>query len=119
MWWTIVLTATGIAGLWLVARHWQGWVLYLLNEVLWFAYALRIHAQPLMIMAVIWGLIGFRNLKVARELSRTSNLPVVRPKFQRRRKRNREAARYLRRMCRWYPKAPYTVIEARPLKRLA
>lgn len=77
MWWTISLTVTGIVGLWLVARHWYGWLLYLLNEVLWFVYAITIHAQPLMIMAVLWAAIGARNLHVARKTHLQSVRQVV------------------------------------------
>lgn len=67
MWWTAILTLTGVIGLWLVAHHWQGWVLYLVNEVLWFIYAITIHAPPLIVMSILWGVLGARNLHVARK----------------------------------------------------
>lgn len=63
--WTLLLTSTGVTGLWLVARHWWGWLLYLLNEVLWLVYAIGRHDQPLMVMACIWGMVGTRNLTLA------------------------------------------------------
>lgn len=63
--WTIALVSTGISGLWLAARHWYGWLIYLLNEVLWFAYAIAIGARPLMIMAVIWAAVGVRNTLIS------------------------------------------------------
>lgn len=64
--WTVVLSLTGLAGLWLVAKHWQGWILYLVNEVLWFAYGLTIHSRPVLVMAVLWFVVGVRNLVLAR-----------------------------------------------------
>jgi hypothetical protein len=66
MWWTLALVSTGVGGLWLAARHWYGWALYTINEVLWFAYALDTQDVPLAIMAVVWFSIGVRNLVVTR-----------------------------------------------------
>jgi hypothetical protein len=65
--WTAALTATGVVGLWLVARHWYGWLVYLLNEMIWLAYGLSIGSQPVIVMSVIWGILGVRNLYVARK----------------------------------------------------
>ena len=65
MLWTIALVSTGVGGLWLVAKHWWGWLLYTFNEVLWFAYAVHTHDTALTIMAVIWFLLGVRNIAVA------------------------------------------------------
>lgn len=70
MWWTLVLMSTGIGGLWLAAKHWFGWALYLGNEVLWFIYAITIGAQPLALMALVWGAVGTRNLFVTRKAQR-------------------------------------------------
>lgn len=67
--WTLALTVTGITGLWLVAHHWYGWILYLVNEALWLAYGLSIHSQPVIVMSVLWGAIGIRNLIVTRRAS--------------------------------------------------
>lgn len=68
MWWTIALVTTGIGGLWWAATSWKGWILYTLNEVLWFAYAVSIGATPLMLMAVIWFGLGVRNIRKARQV---------------------------------------------------
>lgn len=68
--WTAVLTVTGLVGMWLIPRFWQGWVLYLVNECLWLAYALEIHSHPLLVMSLLWGAVGVRNLVVARRLTR-------------------------------------------------
>lgn len=64
--WTFLLTTTGVAGLWLVAKHWQGWILYLVNECLWLAYGLSTHSHPVIVMSLIWGALGVRNLIVTR-----------------------------------------------------
>lgn len=81
--WTALLTVTGLSGLWLVARHWQGWILYLINEVLWLAYGLTIHSTPVIVMAVLWFITGTRNLVVTRRsqhaLRPTPDLPGVQP----------------------------------------
>lgn len=61
MYWTLALVLTGLGGLWLIGKHWWGWLLYTLNEVLWFAYALDTHDTPLAIMAVVWFTLGVRN----------------------------------------------------------
>jgi hypothetical protein len=65
--WTAALTVTGVAGLWLVAKHWYGWLVYLLNECIWLAYGLAIHSTPVIVMSLIWGVLGVRNLYVARK----------------------------------------------------
>lgn len=72
--WTAVLTFTGVIGLWLIPRTWTGWIWYLANESLWLAYGLATHSHPVIVMSVIWGVLGLRNLRVARELARTPNL---------------------------------------------
>lgn len=72
--WTLALTLTGIGGMWLVAKHWWGWLVYLVNEVLWFSYGFTIHATPLIIMAVLWFVVGVRNLTVTRKVSRVGSV---------------------------------------------
>jgi hypothetical protein len=70
--WLLALTLTGMGGMWLVAKHWWGWLVYLVNEVLWFAYGLMLHATPLYVMAVLWFSVGVRNLVVTRRASRVA-----------------------------------------------
>lgn len=67
--WTFLLVSTGVGGLWLSAKHWQGWALYALNEVLWFAYALHTADTALAIMAVVWFAVGVRNFLVTKKAS--------------------------------------------------
>lgn len=84
--WTFALTVTGLGGLWLVARHWQGWILYLINELLWLVYGASTHQHPVIVMAVLWFILGARNLVVTRRsqhaLARTPDLPSVQPDLQ-------------------------------------
>lgn len=67
--WTLALTVTGVVGLWLIPRHWYGWIWYLVNECLWLAYGLGIHSHPVIVMSLIWGSLGVRNLLLARRLA--------------------------------------------------
>lgn len=96
--WTAALTVTGLGGLWLVARHWQGWILYLINEVLWLAYGLTIRSTPVIVMAVLWFATGTRNLVVQRGLARTQNVPDVQAPVQPVGERDGEVARNVRRL---------------------
>lgn len=77
--WTLSLTVTGLVGMYLIPRHWWAWLIYLVNELLWLAYALEIHSHPLMVMSLCWGAVGVRNLKVARDLGRAHHLQGVWP----------------------------------------
>lgn len=81
--WTLALTVTGLGGLWLVARHWQGWILYLINELLWLVYGVSTRQHPVIVMAVLWFVLGARNLVVTRRsqnaLPASPDLPVVQP----------------------------------------
>lgn len=66
MMWTLLLVATGLGGMYFVETKPRfGWPMYLVNEVLWFAYALAIGALPLAVMAVVWFALGARNLRKA------------------------------------------------------
>jgi hypothetical protein len=68
--WTVALVVTGILGLWLVPkRPMAGWFVYLVNEVLWGAYALHTNDHALFIMAWIWGGVGLRNLILSKRLT--------------------------------------------------
>lgn len=80
--WTVALTLTGLSGIWLVARHWYGWILYLINEVLWLAYGLSIRSTPVIVMAVLWFATGARNLVVQRALQTSPDLPAVQPELR-------------------------------------
>lgn len=105
MWWTLILTLTGVIGLWQIPRHWYGWCWYLANECGWVAYALAIHSLPLLVMAPIWFVLGVRNLVVARELSRTQDLQVVRKKVSPADDCRRTSRRYLHRVLSYYGEA--------------
>lgn len=68
--WTLVLMGTAIPGLWLAPRRWWGWLIGTLNEVLWGVYAVSIHSQALLVMAIVWFCLYARNTWVARERAR-------------------------------------------------
>lgn len=65
--WSALLTAVFLASLVLVSRHnpW-GWVLGLLDELLWTVYAILTRQWPFIISAVIYGAICVRNLRTSR-----------------------------------------------------
>lgn len=67
--WTLLLSSTMLLGMWLIPRHWQGWIVYLANEALWLVYAHQRHDHALTVMALIAGVVGVRNLRVARRLA--------------------------------------------------
>jgi lipid-A-disaccharide synthase-like uncharacterized protein len=68
--WTLVLTATMVVGLLLIPRRpvW-GWSCYLFNEALWLVYAHQRNDHALVVMALVTGAVGIRNLRVARRLA--------------------------------------------------
>lgn len=68
MLWTVVLLLTSGGGVWLAARHWWGWIVTTLSEILWAIYSLTIHSTPLLIMSFLWALIHGRNAVVTRRL---------------------------------------------------
>lgn len=103
MWWTLVLTVTGIVGLWQIPKTWHGWIWYLANEWLWLVYGLAIHSMPLIVMSMIWAVVGCRNLAVARDLARQTDLPNVQSHLPlRARSRSAEAGGYLSAVLRRY-----------------
>ncbi len=67
--WTLLLTSTMVAGMWVLARHWWGWWLYLFNELLWLVYGQVRHDHAIVVMALIAGAVGARNLVVTRRLA--------------------------------------------------
>lgn len=62
--WAVVGASVG--SMLLAVRHWWGWALGAASEVLWAAYALRLHARGLLVMSGIWFLANARNAIVAR-----------------------------------------------------
>lgn len=64
MLWTIVLVTVSVLGIWLAPRHWYGWLITTLSEVLWFAYAMTLHSMSLEIMSVMWFVLNGRGMLV-------------------------------------------------------
>lgn len=62
-WWSYVLTAVGVAGLYLAGRrHWAGWAIGLAAQVLWISYALHTRQYGFIVSAVAYGAVYARNL---------------------------------------------------------
>lgn len=61
--WTFWLLSTGIAGMWLSARHWWGWLISAGSEGLWMAYALKTHDHALFLMAIVYFVVNARNAR--------------------------------------------------------
>jgi hypothetical protein len=84
--WTLLLVSTGVAGTWLAAKHWWGWLIGAFNEVLWFIYALHTHDHALALMAWVWGAVNVRNLIItrrARRVARKADLSSMRAQLRR------------------------------------
>lgn len=61
-WWSYLLAAGGIAGIWLAGRKDpRGWLLGLLMQVLWAAYAIVTGQYGFLVTAVGYGLVYGRN----------------------------------------------------------
>lgn len=62
LWWSILLTAVGVTGLWVAGRRsaW-GWVIGLAAQVLWIAYAVATQQWGFILSALAYGFIYARN----------------------------------------------------------
>ena len=67
-WWSIALSALGLAGLYLAGRssYW-GWLVSLAGELVWIAYGLRTGQPSFAISAVAYGWVYARNLRAWRQ----------------------------------------------------
>lgn len=69
MWFSFVLAAGSIAGLWLVSkRPTIGWAWCLAFEVPWTLYAFYVHQPALALLCAFYGLVYLNNLIKARKL---------------------------------------------------
>lgn len=61
-WWSWVLTAIGITGLWAAGSHksW-GWVVGIGAQFLWLAYAITTHQYGFIVAALAYGTVYTRN----------------------------------------------------------
>lgn len=60
--WSWVLMAVGVLGLILAGRKmWQGWLIGLLAQVLWIAYALATNQPGFLVSALVYGAVYARN----------------------------------------------------------
>lgn len=63
-WWSWLLTAIGILGLWLAGSNNKvGWMIGLLAQVLWIAYAIVSKQYGFLLSALAYGTVYFRNFK--------------------------------------------------------
>lgn len=62
-WWAWLLTAIGVSGLWLAgSRKASGWIVGLLAQALWVAYALSTKQYGFLASALCYGAVYARNL---------------------------------------------------------
>lgn len=61
-WWSWLLTTIGVAGLWLAgSKKSLGWMIGILAQALWIAYALSTKQYGFLVSAVCYGAVYFRN----------------------------------------------------------
>ena len=65
--WFIV--CLGLIGTWITGKHYWGWLIAVVFQILWTTYALSIEAQALAVQSIIFGLIALRNYFVGRQNS--------------------------------------------------
>jgi hypothetical protein len=64
MYWSWILTAVGVFGLYLAgSKRWQGWAVGLGAQVLWFSYAIATKQYGFIISAFAYGFVYARNLR--------------------------------------------------------
>lgn len=64
MWWSYILTAVGVAGLYLAGRgYWWSWLIGFGAQALWVAYAIATRQWGFIISAVAYGSVYFRNAR--------------------------------------------------------
>lgn len=63
-WWSVLLAAVGVGGLWLAGRRsWTGWAVGLAAQGLWVAYALASRQYGFLVSAVAYGSVYAVNLR--------------------------------------------------------
>jgi hypothetical protein len=72
-WWSWLLTAVGVAGLWLAgSKRNIGWLIGLAAQGLWVAYALATRQYGFLVSAACYATVYFRNWYRWNKASRTS-----------------------------------------------
>jgi len=67
VWWSVVLTAVGVLGLYLAGRRsWWGWAVGLAAQALWIAYAIATRQWGFIGSALAYGLVYGRNARAWR-----------------------------------------------------
>lgn len=62
-WLSVGIALTGAGGLWLAGRGmWQGWLVGLLGQPVWFAFGIVTHGYGVCLTCLIYGTVYTRNL---------------------------------------------------------
>lgn len=68
--WSWILGILGVTGLWIAGRQvWWGWLINLVNEVLWISYAIATQQYGFILMAICYGAVYLRNAIVGRRIN--------------------------------------------------
>lgn len=68
--WSWILGTVGITGLLIAGRQvWWGWLINLVNEVLWISYAIATEQYGFILMALCYGVVYLRNAIVGRRIN--------------------------------------------------
>lgn len=59
--WTVLLLFFGLTGTWFAPKHWWGWALSAVDELLWEFYAWHTHDLALALMAPVWFAVVSKN----------------------------------------------------------
>jgi hypothetical protein len=70
MLWSWILGILGVTGLWLAGKQvWWGWLITLINEILWITYAIATEQYGFIFMAICYAMVYLRNAIVNRRLN--------------------------------------------------
>jgi hypothetical protein len=70
MLWSWILGILGVTGLWLAGKQvWWGWLITLINEILWITYAIATGQYGFIFMAICYAMVYLRNAIVNRRLN--------------------------------------------------
>ncbi len=62
-WWSYVLTAVGVSGVFMAGRKdWRGWAIGILSEILWICYAIVTKQYGFIFGALAYGAVFTKNL---------------------------------------------------------
>ena len=66
-WWSWLLTAVGVTGMWLTGRRlWVGWAVGLAGQTLWLTYAVVTGQYGFILASAAYGTVQYRNMRLWR-----------------------------------------------------